>query len=61
LIKPEPLEAEREGEARDVVGFDLPAELPTSPHLRLENHGDLGPQQAAAEIIRWRDAHPQPT
>ena len=45
------------GEAKDVVGFDLPAELPTSPHLRLENHGDLGPQQAAAEIIRWLDAH----
>ena len=29
------------GDARDVVGVDLPAELPGPPDLVLDNHGDL--------------------
>jgi glutamine kinase len=38
------------GDARNVVGVDLPAELPESPDLILENHGALDSEAAVERI-----------
>ena len=38
------------GDMRDVVGLDVPAELPETPDLMLDNHGDLDPNRAVDRI-----------
>jgi adenylylsulfate kinase-like enzyme/phosphohistidine swiveling domain-containing protein len=43
----------RRGDMRDVVGLDVPAEIPEAPDLVLDNHGTLDPATAVDRI--WRD------
>jgi glutamine kinase len=38
------------GDLRDVVGLDVPAELPEAPDLIVDNHGDLDPTAAVNRI-----------
>ena len=40
------------GELRDVVGLDLPAELPESPDVTVANDGRLSPAEAVEAV--WR-------
>jgi adenylylsulfate kinase-like enzyme/phosphohistidine swiveling domain-containing protein len=42
--------AARRGDLRDVVGLDVPAELPKAPDLILDNHADLDPDAAVSRI-----------
>ena len=42
----------RAGEAKNIVGIDIAAEVPESPNLVLDNHGSLDPD-AAVDLI-WK-------
>lgn len=42
--------AHQRGEARDVVGVDLPAELPENPDLVIDNHAGVSASAAAGMI-----------
>jgi adenylylsulfate kinase-like enzyme len=39
------------GSVGDVVGLDSPAEFPVAPDLIIDNHGDIGPDDAAERIL----------
>ena len=41
-----------EAASGDVVGLDCPAEFPVAPDLIIDNHGDVGPDNAAERILR---------
>ena len=48
------------GELKNLVGLDLPAELPEDPDLTIDNHAGISPQNAV-ELIwkRFIDSHSQ--
>ena len=39
------------GDARDVVGLDVPAEIPEAPDLVIDNHGTIGAARAVDRIL----------
>jgi adenylylsulfate kinase-like enzyme len=40
------------GEVKDVAGLDFAVEEPRNPDLLIENHGDVTPEDAVAQILR---------
>lgn len=39
--------------SKNVVGIDIPFEEPQEPHLVLENHGELTPEQAEEQLYQF--------
>ncbi|WP_395020424.1 adenylyl-sulfate kinase [Dongia sp.] len=40
------------GEVKDVAGLDFAIEEPRAPDLLIDNHGDITPEDAVAQILR---------